>query len=416
MPIDVPTETFRLAVAVGIGLLIGIERERRKVETGGVSAEGIRTFALIALTGGIAQLLGGQLVLVAGALAVGAIVTAAYVISAATSPGITTEVASVATYLLGALAITEPAVAGAGGVVVAVLLAFRQAIHTFVRTTLNETEVRDALVLAGAALVILPLLPSQALDPYGVVNPAATWRTVVLFMAISGAGYVAVRFFGPRTGLPVAGFFAGFVSSAAAVASMAGIVRRTPTMMAGAVGGAVLASVASIVFLLTLVAATNTRALEAIAVPMGAAGGAAVAYSALIAFRSLRSGAEGGTAGGRAFDLRTAIGFAVAVTVISFVAAFLTDRFGANGLFLAATVAGFADTHATAIGAASLVQAGTVTPADAALGVTLAFTSNQVTKLVLAVTIARGRFLVLVGIGIVASTAAAWVGYLLLPK
>ncbi len=409
VPLDLATEAYRVAVALGIGLLIGLERERRKAERQG-AAEGIRTFALVALAGAIAATIGSDVALLTGGAIIGALVVAAYLANIAESKGITTEVAVVLTYLLGALALHEPILASAAGVVTAMLLAFRRAIHEFVRSTLSESELRDLLIFASAALVVMPLLPDRALDVYGVVNPAAIWRIVVLFMAISGAGYVAVRFLGARAGLPAAGFFAGFVSSAAAVGSMAGIARRTPALLPGAVAGAVLASVASLAFLLVLVAATNVDALRALAIPLGSAIVAATAYAALVAIRSLRTVPAEAPTVGRAFDLRSAIAFAVAVTLIELASAFITQQFGSSGFLIASALAGFADTHAAAISAASLVTAGKVTPEEAALAIAAALTTNQLTKGALAISLARGRYAVLVIVGLAVMLAATWAG------
>ncbi len=403
------TEAVNLAVALGIGLLLGAERERRKA-AGHKVAEGIRTFALVALVGAVAELLGGGLVLAAAAGVVGALVLLAYALGDKGGPGITTEVAVIVTLFLGALAIRAPQLAAAVGVAAAVILTLRESLHGFVRSTLTETELRDGLIFAAAALVVLPLLPDQAMDAYGVVNPAATWRIVVVFMAISALGHVAVRVLGPRLGLPVAGFFAGFVSSAAATGSMAALAKREPGLLLGAAGSAILAGVASLLFLLVLVGSTSLSVLERLAIPLGAAAVAAAAYAAILAFRARHAEAPREAGPGRAFDLRSAIGFAVAITAISFVAAFLTDRFGSSALVVAAAIAGLADTHAVAISAASLAVAGRVTPAEAALAILAAFTANQVTKLVLAGTLARGRFLAFVGGGLALMVAAAWVG------
>ena len=403
------TEALNLAVALGIGLLLGAERERRKA-AGHRVAEGIRTFALVALVGAVAELLGGGLVLAAAAGVVGALVLLAYALGDKGGPGITTEVAVLVTLLLGALAIHAPQLAAAVGVAAAVILTLRESIHAFVRSTLTETELRDGLLFAAAALVVLPLLPDRAVDAYGVVNPAATWRIVVIFMAISALGHVAVRVLGARVGLPVAGFFAGFVSSAAATGSMAALAKREPGLLLGAAGSAILAGVASLLFLLVLVGSTSLSVVERLAIPLGAAAVAAAVYAAILAFRSIHAEAPQEAGPGRAFDLRTAIGFAVAITAISFVAAFLTDRFGSSALVAAAAIAGLADTHAVAISAASLAVGGRVSPAEAALAILAAFTANQVAKLFLTATLARGRFLAFVGGGLGLMVAAAWVG------
>jgi uncharacterized membrane protein (DUF4010 family) len=407
--LDSATTAYRIAIAIGIGLLIGIERERRKAAVTGAT-EGIRTFALTALAGALAGVIGSDLVMLMGGGVVGALLIVVYARSGSGGGGITTEVAVLVTYLLGIVAIYSPALAASSGVAAAMLLAFREQIHAFVRSTLAEAEVRDALVFASAALVIWPLLPNRALDPFEVVNPAAIWRIVVLFMAISAAGYVAVRFFGPRAGLPVAGFFAGFVSSASATASMAGIVRAQPKLLAGAVGGAVLANVATLAFLIALVAATSTAALRALAVPVGLAIGAVTIYAAIVAARSLRQGSDEPPKMGHAFDLRAAISFALALTAIELVAAVVNNQFGASGLIIASALAGFADTHAVAVGAAALVAAHTATPSDAALAVVAAITTNQITKATLAFSLARGRFSILVTGGLVLMVGGSWLG------
>ena len=92
---------------------------------------------------------------------------------------------------------------------VATLLAFWTTLHATVRSVLSELELRDALLLGVAAIVILPLLPNRSVDPLGTVNPFRLWRLVVAFMSLSAFGYVAQRAFGPRYGLALAGFGSG---------------------------------------------------------------------------------------------------------------------------------------------------------------------------------------------------------------
>src|SRR5262245_20108788 len=269
----------RLAISLGIGLLIGAERERRKGGGAHRAAAGIRTFALASLAGGLSLAFGGELVLLVTALVIGALTTVAYGRSSVRDPGLTTEIALVTTVLLGALAVKEPALASGLGVGVVVLLASRSILHKFVKRVLTEQELHDALVFAAAALVILPLTPDRAVGPYAVLNPRTIWKLAVLFMAISGAGYIALRALGPKAGLPISGFASGFVSSSATVGAMGARAKDQPALRPAAVAAAVLSTVATVVQMAVLLAATSPPVLKALRWPLVLAGLAAVAYA-----------------------------------------------------------------------------------------------------------------------------------------
>jgi len=404
----------RLAVALGIGLLLGAERERRKGEGPARGAAGIRTFALVALAGGIAMAVGGGLVLAVALGFVALAVLAAYILGDRTDPGLTTEVAVVVAFLLGALAQQEPQLAAGIAVVVTILLAAREQLHRLVSRALTEQEVHDALLFAGAALVILPLAPNERIGPYGVFNPFAIWRLVVIVMAIGGAGYAAVRLLGARVGLPLSGLAAGFVSSSATIAAMGARARETPALRTPAVAAAVLSTVATVVQMVIIVGATDGRTLAQLWPAMAFAGVAAVGYGAVFALRALRdAAADAHQPGGRAFDLKTAVLFAATVTAVLFVSAVLGDWLGNRGVLLSAAVAGFADTHAAAIAVAGLAAGGRIEPADAVVPILAAFTTNSVTKMVLAAASGGRRFALEVWPGVIATAALAWAGWAL---
>jgi len=409
---DEGQDALRLAVALGIGLLLGAERERRKGEGRRRGAAGIRTFALVALAGGVAMAVGGGVVLAAALAFVAAAVVAAYVLGDREDPGLTTEVAVVVAFLLGALAWEEPQLAAGLAVVVTILLAAREQLHRLVSQALTEQEVHDGLLFAGAALVVLPLVPDERMGPYGVFNPFAIWRLVVLVMAIGGAGYVAVRLLGARVGLPLSGLAAGFVSSSATIAAMGTRARKNPALRSPAVAAAVLSTVATVVQMVVVVGATDGATLRELWVPMAFAGLAASGYGALFGLRALRDeAAEHHEPGGRAFEPKTAVVFAATVTVILFVSAALNDWLGNRGVLISAAVAGFADTHSAAIAVAGLAAGGRIAPADAVVPILAAFTTNSVTKMVLAATSGDRRFAAEVWPGVIATAAMAWVGW-----
>jgi uncharacterized membrane protein (DUF4010 family) len=192
-------------VALGVGLLIGIDRERNKGDGATRHPAGLRTFTLASLLGATAMAVGDEALLAAAALGMVAFAGLSYWRARDGDPGLTTETALVLTTLLGGLAIKHPEFAAGLGVVVAVLLAARSALHRFVRSVLTDDELRDLLVFAAATLVVLPLLPDKPIGPYGALNLRTVWTIVILVMAVSALGYVAVRVVGPRYGLPLAG-------------------------------------------------------------------------------------------------------------------------------------------------------------------------------------------------------------------
>ena len=409
------TETLavRLAVSLAIGLLIGAERERRKGDGAHRGAAGIRTFALASLAGGLSLAFGGELVLIATALVIGALTTVAYGRSSVRDPGLTTEVALVTTVLLGALAVKEPALASGLGVGVVVLLAARSILHRFVKKALTERELHDLLVFAAAALVILPLTPDKGVGPLEAVNPRTIWRLVVLFMAISGAGYIAQRALGPKAGLPISGFASGFVSSSATVGAMGARAKETPSLRPAAVAAAVLSTVATVVQMAVLLAATSEPVLVAMRWPLLLAGAAAVFYALVFAIRGAR--ARGGESAdrGRPFRLGIAVVFALIVGAVTLVSALIHHYLGQRGLVLAAAAGGFADAHAAAIGVASLVASGKLTTEAAVIPILAALSSNTVTKAVLAVTAGGRPYALEVIPGLLAVIGAAWAAFAL---
>lgn len=408
MPTDIDPRLTGLAAALGIGLLIGIERERRKGEGPARAAAGLRTFTLTSLLGALAMLLGGGATLAVLAAVVGVLAIVSYRRSREDDPGLTTEIALVLTFMLGALAMHEARLAIGIGVLVAIALAARSQLHRFVVRVLSEQEVHDGLLLAAAALVILPLVPDRTVDPLGAINPRTLWTLAVLMMAINACGHIALRAAGPALGLTFAGFASGFVSSTATIAAMGAEARRDPALRAGAVSGAVLSSLATVVYLAVLLAATSPAVLRAMALPLLAAGVAAAAYGLLIALRSVRTHDGDTPPPGRPFNPRLAMLFAATMGVLLLITAFLTDRYGASGAGLAAALAGFADAHSAAAAVASLQAGGRITAEQAVLPILAGFTTNASSKLIVAVTTGDRAFALQVVPGVLLSVGAAW--------
>jgi uncharacterized membrane protein (DUF4010 family) len=398
-----------LVVALGIGLLVGLDRERRMAATGSRGIGGIRTFALAALLGAVAYQVGGAPVVVVALLVTGAAVVVGYARGDAEDRGMTTEVALLVTVLLGVLAQRNAVLAAGVAVVVTILLATRSGLHRFASSVLTEQEVRDGLFLGAAALVLWPLMPNRELAAAGGVNPFAVWRLVVLLMAVSAGGYVAVRAAGPRLGLPMAGLAGGFVSGTATIAAMGGRA-RTPSLLRPAIAGAVFSTLATVVQAALVFAVTAGRATVVLAWPLGLAALAAAVIATAFALRGA-PGANAGAPTGRAFDPRVAIMIALGITVMTTVARIAGDFGGSAGLLVAASVGGLADAHAPVVAVASLVASGRIEASAAVVPVLAALTSNTVTKFVTAYLSGGSGYAWLVGSGLTVVLAAAWVGW-----
>ncbi len=400
-------------VALGVGLLIGIDRERKKGEGPGRGAAGLRTFTLASLAGATGAAAGGDLLLAAVIVGMVTFAGLSYWHARESDPGLTTETALVATTLLGGLAIREPAFAAGVGVIVALLLNARAALHRFVRSVLTDGEIHDLLVFAGATLVVLPLLPDHPIGPYGALNLRTIWLVVILVMGVGALGYVAVRVVGPRYGLPLAGLASGFISSSATIGAMGSRSARDPHLAKPAAAGAMMSSVATVVQLGILIAVTDLAAFRALLIPLVFSGAAAVAYGGAFTLWALQadSGKVEETQGS-AFSLRTALIFAAILAGVLLIAAALQDWMGEAGVILAAGAAGFADTHAPAISVASLVADGRLTPAAAVTPILAAFSTNTVTKIVFAFTAGGPRFALYVVPGQLLMLAAAWAAML----
>ena len=260
---------LNLALALGIGLLIGAERERRKGEGPSRSPAGIRTFTVASLAGAISFIVGGELVFAIATAGVIILTTVAYWRGDDDDPGLTTEIALIVTTLLGGLSTQKPALAAGLAVTVAGLLAARSRLHHFVRSVITEDELKDALILAGATLVVLPLAPDRPIGPYGALNLHSIWILVILVMAISAAGHVAVRMLGTRVGLPLAGLASGFVSSTATIGAMAALAAKTTdAFLQPLLQAAVLSTVATIVQMAIVLAAASMTTLQILSVPL----------------------------------------------------------------------------------------------------------------------------------------------------
>jgi uncharacterized membrane protein (DUF4010 family) len=397
---------FNFAVALGLGLLIGLERERSKGEGPTRRAAGIRTFAFFSLVGALAFHIGAVVLLATVTAVMATLVAMSYLASHDEDPGLTTEAGLIITPLLGGLAMSEPELAAALGVAVAALFAAKAPVHTFVKSTLTDAELNDGLILAIATLIVWPQLPDRNLGPFDALNPHMLWLLVILILSIGMAGHVATRLLGTRYGLPIAGFASGFISSAATIGSMARCAVERPTNMGSAVAGAALSTVATFAQMALLLFVVSQPVLAALAPALAAGGFAAAAYGLM--FIAPASDQSRGAEPVRTFNIQAALILAATMAVMLVAAAILKDRWGEAGIVAGAALAGLADAHSAAISVASLAAAEKLSPGDAVLPILVAMTSNAVAKGVMAVGAGSCGFASRILPGLVLSMASAW--------
>jgi uncharacterized membrane protein (DUF4010 family) len=412
---------LRLGLALAVGFLIGIERgwQERSEAEGGRTA-GLRTFALIGLSGGVWALLSevlGPLPLGLAFLAIAAALTAFRWRETAQggSVGATTLIAAFLTFALGAYAVLgEMVVAAAAGVATAALLGAKQWLHAWLQI-LTWPELRSALILLAMTFVVLPVLPDRGFGPYEALNPWRLWLMTIAIAGVSFAGYIAVKAFGERYGPLVAGLAGGLVSSTAVTVDMARRARGAPDQSA-LLAGVMAASVVMFIRVGIILMMFGPSLLVRLAGPLAAAAVATAAGAAVFGARgSYRASPAAGAAFRNPLELPSVLGFAGLLALVLFMSKVLAALVGGEGVVLLAVFAGIADVDAITLSMTTVVGTST-TAVYAAIAILVAVAVNSLSKSAFALAIGGLHFgfrnlavnlLALVAGGIIA-TAQPW--------
>ena len=349
---------FGLAAALAGGLVIGLERgwSQRVVEEGQRVA-GLRTFTLIGLVGGVLGQLGGDLALAAGLLGLGALLGLGYLTSdRPRDHGITTEIAAMATLLLGALATRgQPEVAVGLAVVVAALLEAKAPLHRFLRR-LVEGELVAGLKLAVLAAVVLPILPDVDVGPGKLLNPRSLGAIVVALAAVSYLGYWLLKLFGARVGPLLFGLAGGLVSSTTLTLSAARISRRDPGLARPLAVSAGVANAVMLVRMLVVAVVLAPELAQRLLPAFAAALAASVAAIAVLWWRGTGDGLPKNVADHieAPVPVGESVLMALLVTGVAAAAGLARDAFTDRGIVAVAAIAGLADVDAVTITASRL--------------------------------------------------------------
>jgi len=385
----------RLATALAVGFLIGVERGWQEREGApGSRAAGVRTFALVGLFGGLCGALYpliGEFAfgMIALGFAIGFVVFQWRQSVARNNVSATELVAGLLTFALGAYAVLgQPIVAGAVGVVITAILATRQWLHGFV-ARLTWVELRSAILLLAMSVVVLPVLPDRFVDPWHLFNPRQIWLMTVLIAAASYAGYVAVKAIGSAQGLIVAGAAGGLVSSSAVTISNARLAKKGEISRAELTNGIIAAWIVSYVRVTIIAIVVAPALLVGLGVPIVAASLAA-AVAGLAFYRNGRTtDHETKLSIRNPFEFFQVLRFATILAIVMAGVNVLTSRFGEAGLLSLSAVAGVVERDAVALSAGRLVAAAGVP--SATLAVLVALASDVAGKFALGAAISGGR-------------------------
>lgn len=401
---------IRISLALGIGLVIGLERGwTQREERPGSRTAGIRTFAVTALLGAIVAALALALVPnspVAAALILctGLAVYATAIVlfsreenRAEGTFSATTAIAGIATFALGAYAVIgDMRIAAAAAVSIAALLAFRQRLHGIL-TQITWTELRSAFVLLAMTFVALPFLPSGPIAALAGVDLRRVWLIAIVLAAVSFAAYLAMKYFGPRRGLLVSAMAGGLVSSTAVTIHHARLSAAQPALAWPLAAGVAIASGMSCLRVLIIVVALNPLLARPLAPPLLAAALIALVGGLLL----LRAAPDEKMPLAPAtmqnpFAFWPVVGFAVLLGLIGLAGRAIAERFGPQALIAGAALVGLGDVDAISASLANL-SLGVAPSGVAALAILVAVASNNLAKLVLGGVLGRGRFVLATG-------------------
>jgi uncharacterized membrane protein (DUF4010 family) len=383
---------LRLAIALALGLIIGIEREWASRDTQeGLRSAGVRSFGFVGLLGGVSALLAGEFGVVVLAIAFLGLVTMVGLSYAFTAPktedyGTTTELALLIAFGLGALAMRGFAIEATGvAVVTAALLGAKQELHGFLRR-LDRRELTATLQLLLIAAVLLPLLPNRDLGPWEALNPRTIGLLILLIAGISYVGYFAVRLLGTRVGILLTAALGGLTSSTAVTVAFARMAQRDRKAVPLLGAGIALAAATMAPRLLLEVGVINRSLLDLVALPIALL--AVVPLLAALAIARLTAALDGQAeiAIGNPLELKAALGFGAALTGLFVLIRAAEAEFGNAGVYALAAISGSLDVDAVGI---SLAQAAgkTLTPSVAATGLVTAALVNTAVKAILATAI-----------------------------
>ncbi|MEQ1584138.1 MAG: MgtC/SapB family protein [Candidatus Nitrotoga sp.] len=401
--------------SLAIGLLIGLERERRPS-----SKAGLRTFALVALMGTLAAMLSSKIgspwLLVTGFCVVGVMIIAAYLTSPTeeNDPGTTTVAALLLCYALGALIwYKQTTLAVMLAIITTTLLYFKPELRGITKR-LTRRDLVSILQFLVLTFVILPILPNQNYGPYDTFNPHQIWMMVVLISGLSLAGYVALHWTSQRYGAPLLGLLGGLVSSTATTLVYARH-GKISEVMARVSAVVILLSSQVVLMRLAVLSAVVSPNLLAKLLPVMGLGLLFGLIVTLFDWRKLHTSSNlPMPKTSNPTEILTALSFGLLYAVVLFFSAWISDIAGSGGLYVVALISGLTDVDAITLSSLRLFDLNKLSDDQAVIAISLAFLSNMIFKFGLVVFIGGTTLAKHVAAGFLAMGAGVTVGLIML--
>jgi uncharacterized membrane protein (DUF4010 family) len=384
----------RFGLALFLGFLIGLEREREKT----LIFAGMRTFALISLLGAVTAFLSEQFadnLFVWGFIGVLGFTLASYFRNPEKSDiGITTEVAVVLAYMLGGMVFWDLFAAAAALTVATVfLLSFKPDLLAFA-AHISREDIRAGLEFAVVWVVVLPLLPDRTYGPFDVLNPREIWIFVVLVAGLNLAGYLLSQFMDAQRSIGLIGLLGSVLSSTVVTFEMARRSRSQEEQAYAPLFAVAIAIASTGMFIRAIVLAyvINPAVSRALVWPMLAGGLAGMASVLALWRHATRLDVNGleKRAQHSPFALRPALQFGLLFAVVLFVSKVAQVTLGDTGAYLSSALAGLAGIDAPTLSLAKLAGSG-LSVQVAARSITLATASNMLLKGVAAAALGAGE-------------------------
>ncbi|SDH30889.1 MgtC/SapB family protein [Winogradskyella thalassocola] len=349
---------IRMLISVGIGLVIGLEREFSKGNQKEIFA-GLRTLSIVAAMGFTFALLNYLIhpwLFIIGLISLCVIVSISYWITANNGEiGSTTEFATIFTYLLGGLTfLGYIELSLALTVILVVLLSLKIKFQNIVGQ-INHEELSAFIRFVVIALLILPFLPDKNFGPYNVVNPSEIGWIIVLTSGIGFIGYILMKFLGTNRGILLTGIFGGMVSSTVVTWPFSKKSKETPELSANYAVAIFAAASIMILRVVAWVYIFNVAMLHDLALPLVIIFGSGLAIT--IYFYKKQKGEKhynGNLPLGEPLNIKDATLFGLLYTGILILVSYASTEYGSKGIYLSSAISALTDIDAISISVSKL--------------------------------------------------------------
>ena len=383
---------YKLAAALGIGFIIGMQRENSYSQNNSRHPAGLCSFSIVCLCGALScylgDLMGSIVPFVVGLVIVGLLLVASHIAYGLSNrgnggpAGVTTSAALIMIYFLGALCWLNRLLEACILMIVLLwLLAVKRQLHDFAKKISTE-DIIATVKFAVISLMILPFLPNKAFGPTGleVLNPHTIWLFVVFISGIGFVGYVLIKLVGPGKGIWLTGLLGGLASSTALTLNLAGRSCDNEQYASDFTVGIVLSwAVMYVRLYLICVFLVPSLALPLLA-PLLVPVIPGLGYAAYLKMRESNNHVQKTTDFNNPFKLLPAVKFGLIFTIVMFLANAARVYFGSGALIACSFLGGAAEMDAVAFSLIDMCRKATLENQNLILALLFASLANTVTK------------------------------------